>query len=146
MERRGLSRDRPRDKFKKPVLTTPLPQNTMAGTYPDVFKGAVVYSAGFSGDLRSMYPDYTGSYPKMQLYLGSQDTIIGSAAFNRTLASWAPVLGYDTTPDQVLVNTPVRGWTTYVLGSKLEGIWAQGVGHPVSTQGEEDMKWWGLAK
>jgi acetylxylan esterase len=93
-----------------------------------------------------MYPGYTGTYPKIQLYLGSQDTVIGSAAFNTTLAAWAPILRYDTTPDSVLTNTPVTGWTKYVLGSKLEGIWAAGVGHPVSTQGNDDMKWWGFAK
>lgn len=92
-----------------------------------------------------MYPGYTGPYPKIQLYLGSEDTIIGSDAFNGTLAAWASVLGYDTMPDQVLADTPVSGWTKYVLGSKLQGIWAEGVGHPVPTQGNEDMKWWGFA-
>jgi acetylxylan esterase len=121
-------------------------QNTMAGTYPDIFTAASIYSAGSSGNIRSMYPGYTGSYPKIQLYLGSEDTIIGSAAFNTTLAAWATVLGYDSSPDQVQSDTPVDGWTTYVLGSKLEGIWAEGVGHPVSVQGEEDMKWWGFAR
>lgn len=93
-----------------------------------------------------MYPGYTGSYPAIQLYLGSQDTIIGSSAFNSTLATWAPILGYDTTADQVLANTPISGWSTYVLGAKLEGIWAKGVGHPVSVQGTEDMIWWGFAR
>ncbi|KAL3453535.1 Alpha/Beta hydrolase protein [Aspergillus insuetus] len=120
--------------------------NTMAGTYPDIFTAASIYSAGSSGNIRSMYPGYTGSYPKIQLYLGSEDTIIGSAAFNTTLAAWAAVHGYDSSPDQVQSDTPVDGWTTYVLGSKLEGIWAEGVGHPVSVQGEEDMAWWGFAR
>ncbi|KAE8157993.1 hypothetical protein BDV40DRAFT_292182 [Aspergillus tamarii] len=119
--------------------------NTLAGTYPDVFKAAVIYSAGSSNNIRDMYPGYTGPYPKIQLYLGSEDTIIGSDAFNGTLAAWASVLGYDTMPDQVLADTPVSGWTKYVLGSKLQGIWAEGVGHPVPTQGNEDMKWWGFA-
>ncbi|KAL2811888.1 hypothetical protein BJX63DRAFT_422117 [Aspergillus granulosus] len=121
-------------------------KNTMAGAYPDVFKSAIIYSAESSDNIRSMYPGYTGSYPKIQLYLGSQDTIIGSAAFNTTLAAWASVLGYDSAPDQVQADTPEDGWTTYVLGSKLEGIWAEGVGHPVPTQGEEDMEWWGFAR
>ncbi|KAL5360100.1 hypothetical protein BJX96DRAFT_184333 [Aspergillus floccosus] len=120
-------------------------KNTMAGTYPDVFKGAIIYSAGSSGNIRSMYPGYTGTYPKIQIYLGSEDTVIGSAAFNTTLAAWASVLRYDTTPDELLANTPMRRWTTYVLGDKLEGIWAEGVGHPVPIQGDEDMKWWGFA-
>ncbi|KAL2846924.1 hypothetical protein BJY01DRAFT_234389 [Aspergillus pseudoustus] len=120
--------------------------NTMAAAYPDIFSAATMYSAGSSGDIQSMYPGYTGSYPKIQLYLGSLDTIIGSAAFNTTLEAWASVLGYDSTPDQVQTNTPVSGWTTYVLGSELEGIWAQGVGHPVPVQGAEDMKWWGFAR
>ncbi|KAF3205572.1 hypothetical protein TWF191_001826 [Orbilia oligospora] len=119
--------------------------NTLAGTYPDIFKAAIIYSAGSRGKIKSMYPGYTGTYPKVQLYLGSKDTVIGSAAFNTTLAAWAPVFGYDTTPDQVLTNDPVQGWTKYVLGSKLQGIWALNVGHPVFTQGGEDMKWFGFA-
>ncbi|KAF3283853.1 hypothetical protein TWF970_001024 [Orbilia oligospora] len=81
----------------------------------------------------------------LELYLGSKDTVIGSAAFNTTLAAWAPVFGYDTTPDEVLTNNPVQGWTKYVLGDKLQGIWALNVGHPVFTQGGEDMKWFGFA-
>ncbi|KAE8149349.1 Alpha/Beta hydrolase protein [Aspergillus avenaceus] len=120
--------------------------NTLAAAYPDIFKGAVIYSAGSSDNIRDMYPGYTGSYPEIQLYLGSEDTVIGSDAFNSTLAAWAAVLGYDDTPDRVLGDTPRSGWTKYVLGSKLEGIWAQGVGHPVFTQGAEDMKWWGFAR
>ncbi|KAL0929744.1 uncharacterized protein CTRU02_215387 [Colletotrichum truncatum] len=119
--------------------------NTLAGTYPDLFKGVNIYSSGSSIDIRSMYPGFGGSYPKVQLYLGSEDKVIGSAAFNRTLAMWAPVLGYDANPDKVLGNNPITGWTKYVLGSKLEGIWAEGVGHPVYIQGAEDMKWWGFA-
>lgn len=120
-------------------------QNTMAGAYPDLFNGAIVYSAGYSGNIKSMYPGFAGSYPKVQLYLGSQDTIIGSSSFNATLAAWASVLNYDTTPDRITGNTPVKGYTTYVLGSKLEGVWAEGVGHPVPTLGDSDMKWWGFA-
>lgn len=120
-------------------------QNTMAGAYPDIFKSAVIYSAGYSGNIRNMYPSWTGTYPKVQTYLGSQDTVIGSSAFNTTLAAWASVFGYDTTPDSVQQNTPVSGWITYVYGSKLQGTWAVGVGHPVSVQGAQDMKWFGIA-
>ncbi|UPK96309.1 hypothetical protein LCI18_007244 [Fusarium solani-melongenae] len=108
---------------------------TLAGAYPDVFKSAIVYSAASTANIKNQYPGYTGTYPSIQLYLGSADTVIGTSTFNRSLANWAPVLGYDTTPDQVLTNSPVS-----------EGIWAQGVGHPVSTQGNEDMKWWGFAQ
>ncbi|KAF3133767.1 hypothetical protein TWF569_000373 [Orbilia oligospora] len=100
--------------------------NTLAGTYPDIFKAAIIYSAGSRGKIKN--------------------TVIGSAAFNTTLAAWAPVFGYDTTPDQVLTNNPVQGWTKYVLGKKLQGIWALNVGHPVFTQGGEDMKWFGFAE
>ncbi|CAG7916932.1 unnamed protein product [Penicillium olsonii] len=119
--------------------------NTMAGAYPDIIKGAIIYSAGSSGNIKNMYPGYTGSYPKIQLYLGSKDTVIGSSALNTTLNAWASVLNYDTTPDRVLSNTPITNYITYVLGNNLEGIWAEGVGHPVPTQGNSDMEWWGIS-
>lgn len=116
----------------------------MAGTYPDIFKGAIIYSAGSSGNIRNMYPGYTGTYPKVQLYLGSEDTIIGSTAFNTTLAAWAGVLNYGNALRQVVVDEPEDNWVTYIFGSKLEGIWAEGVGHSVPTHGERDMEWWGF--
>ncbi|GIC87482.1 alpha/beta hydrolase family esterase [Aspergillus udagawae] len=31
--------------------------NTMAGAYPDVFKGAIIYSAGSADNIRNMYQD-----------------------------------------------------------------------------------------
>lgn len=121
-------------------------QSTMAGTYPDVFKGVVIYSAASRGDIGAMYPGYTGSYPQVQLYLGSEDRVIKPDSFNDTLAAWAQVLGYDATVDQVLDDAPAADWTTYVLGDKLQGIWAEGEGHPVFVQGAEDMKWWGFSR
>lgn len=113
--------------------------------YPDLFRGAIIYSASSAGNIQNMYPGFTGSYPKVQLYLGSEDRVIGSDRFNSTLAAWARVLGYDTSPDQTLADTPTADWTTYVLGDKLSGIWAEGEGHPVLVQGAEDMKWWGFS-
>lgn len=118
----------------------------MAGVYPDIFSSAIIYSAGSSGDIQDMYPGYTGSYPKVQLYLGSEDRVIGSDSFNITLAAWARVHGYDTAPVQTNTDTPTAGWTTYIFGDRLSGIWAEGEGHPVFIQGEEDMKWWGFSR
>ncbi|CBF80299.1 hypothetical protein AN8320.2 [Aspergillus nidulans FGSC A4] len=118
--------------------------NTTAGGYPDIFKGAIIYSAGSSGNIRNMYQGYTGTYLKVQLYLGSEDTIIGSTAFNTTLAAWAVVLSYGNAPKQVMVEEPEDTRVTYFFGRKLKEIWAEGIGRSVPTQEERDMEWLGF--
>ena len=97
--------------------------------------------AAFRGDFGAMYPGDTGSYPKVQLYLGSEDPVIKPDSLNGTLAARAPVLGYDETANQVLDDANCR-WLNhaYVLEDTLQGIWAEGVEHAISIQGAEDMR------
>lgn len=97
--------------------------------------------------VRNMYPGYNGSYPKMQVYHGSADTTLYPSNYNETIKEWAGVFGFDyTKPDTTAANTPQSGYTTYSWGNpvKLQGIYANGVGHTVPIRGADDMKFFGL--
>ncbi|CAN9423152.1 unnamed protein product [Alternaria alternata] len=99
--------------------------NVMAATYPELFKGAIVYSgvsagcfvsasggvdawnstcaqgnsiatpAAWANVVKNMYPSYTGARPKMQIYHGSADTTLRPQNYQETMKQWAGVFGYD---------------------------------------------------
>ncbi|KAL1732661.1 carbohydrate esterase family 1 protein [Schizophyllum commune] len=92
-----------------------------------------------------MYPDYTGEYPRMQEYHGTADDALEYPNFAEEVKQWAGVFGYDAeSPEQTLEDTPLEGYTKFVYGDRLQGISAEGVGHTVPVQGEEDLKWFGI--
>lgn len=150
--------------------------NVMAATYPELFAAGTVYSGVPAGCFMSntnqvdgwnsscatgnvvatpqywasvaeaMYPGYTGSRPKMQIYHGSVDTTLYPPNYNETCKEWAGVFGYDyNNPQQVLSNTPMSNYFTTKWGPNLWGIYAVGVGHTVPIDGTQDMLWFGFA-
>ncbi|KAJ6627701.1 Alpha/Beta hydrolase protein, partial [Mycena sp. CBHHK59/15] len=95
--------------------------------------------------VHAMYPGYTGSYPPIQEYHGTADTTLYPPNLNEEVKEWAGVFGYNAAaPTSVLQNTPLSGYTKSIYGPNLEGILAQGVGHTVPIQGNEDLKWFGI--
>lgn len=147
-------------------------QNVLAATYPDIFAAGIVYSgvpAGcfYTGTVNGwnstcsqgnvvqtaaqwakvatdMYPGYTGSRPKMQIYHGSVDSTLYPNNWNETMKQWSGVFGYSG-PTEVLYNNPSSPYVKYVYGSNLEGIYGVGIGHSVPVMGAEDLKWFGFA-
>jgi len=149
--------------------------NVMAATYPDMFQAATVYSgvpAGcfvsasnqadawnatcaqghsintqqqWANVVSAMDPGYSGQRPKMQIYHGSADTTLYPQNYNETIKQWTGVFGYSSMPQQVQANNPQQGYTREIYGPNLQGIYARGVGHTVPIQGNEDLKWFGLA-
>lgn len=149
--------------------------NVMSAAYPNLFKAATVYSGvaagcfvsasnqvdawnatcaqGHSIDTQQqwanvvygMYPGYNGARPKMQIYHGSVDNVLLPPNYNETIKQWTGVFGYNQRPQQVMPNTPHPGYTTEIYGPNVQGIYAAGVGHTVPVQGDQDMKWFGLA-
>ncbi|KAH8678318.1 Alpha/Beta hydrolase protein [Xylariales sp. PMI_506] len=145
--------------------------NVMAATYPEMFAAATVYSgvpagcfytgtvdgwnstcaegdviatqAYWAATAEAMYPGYTGSRPKMQIYHGSVDTILYPENFNETIKQWTGVFGYSLTPQQTLSGNPSSAYTKYIYGDNLQGIYGTGIGHTVPVMGDEDMKWFG---
>ncbi|KAL4790420.1 Acetylxylan esterase A [Aspergillus venezuelensis] len=92
-----------------------------------------------------MYPGYTGDRPKMQIYHGSEDATLYPQNYYETCKQWAGVFGYDyDSPQEVQNDTPVTNWDKTIWGPNVEGILANGVGHNIQIQGEEDLKWFGF--
>jgi len=149
--------------------------NVMCAAYPDLFQAASVYSGVSAGCfvsaanqvdawnatcaqghtvdtqqqwanvVKAMYPGYNGARPRMQIYHGSADTTLYPQNYNETIKQWTGVFGYNLKPQQVLPNTPQPRYTKEIFGPNVQGIYAQGVGHTVPVQGNEDLKWFGLA-
>lgn len=102
--------------------------------------------------VNGMYPDYTGSRPRFQVYHGSVDTTLAPENYNETVKEWTGVFGFDyTAPASSEANTPKSGYSTDTWGvtdenpdGTVQGIYALGVGHTVPIDGDGDMKWFGL--
>lgn len=144
----------------------------MAATYPELFAAGIAYSgvpAGcfYTGTVNgwnstcsqgqsiasqqawaqtalNMYPGYSGSRPRMQIYHGSADTTLYPQNWNETIKQWTGVFGYSLTPQQTLPGNPSAQYTKYVYGPNLEGIYGTGIGHSVPVMGAEDLKWFGI--
>ena len=111
--------------------------NLLAAEYPDVFAagaafsgvpagcfgttdgslwnstcsgGKLVKTAQQWGDLaRAMYPGYTGSYPRMQLWHGATDTTLAYPNFAEEIKQWTNLHGLSQTPP--LTDHPQSTWT-----------------------------------
>jgi poly(hydroxyalkanoate) depolymerase family esterase len=91
------------------------------------------------GDLvRAAYPGYNGPRPRMQLWHGTADTTLNYANFGEEIKQWTNVLGVSQTPS--FTDSPQSGWTRTRyggtgIGSPVEGISIQGVGHALPMSG-----------
>jgi cellulase/cellobiase CelA1 len=91
------------------------------------------------GDLvRAAYPGYNGPRPRMQLWHGTVDTTLNYANFGEEIKQWTNVLGVSQTPS--FTDSPQSGWTRTRyggtgIGSPVEGISIQGVGHALPMSG-----------
>ncbi|KZL80545.1 phb depolymerase family esterase [Colletotrichum incanum] len=94
--------------------------------------------------VRAMYPGYTGSYPRIQTFHGTADSLVRYPNLAEQLKEWSAIHGVSFTRNNT--NTPTGGYTQMVYGdgTKLVGISAQGVGHTVPVQRDQDLKWFGL--
>ena len=141
--------------------------NVMAAEYPDVFKagsafmgvpatcfatgsasntwnsqcsgGQITKTAQQWGDAaRAMYPGYSGSYPRMQLWHGTADTTLNYNNFGEEIKQWTNLNGVSQTP--VLTDSPQSGWTRTRYGNSstqppVEGISVSGAGHELPRTG-----------
>ncbi|MEU0556828.1 PHB depolymerase family esterase [Dactylosporangium sp. NPDC006015] len=142
--------------------------NHMLALYPDVFKagaafmgvpfncfaGAADYPPGSSrctgnggldrtpqqwGDaVRQAYPGYAGPRPRMQLWHGTNDTLVPYRLLQEEIEQWTDVFGLSQTPTST--DTPQSGWNRrrYADASgtvQVEAYSIQGAGHSLPSAG-----------
>jgi poly(hydroxyalkanoate) depolymerase family esterase len=140
--------------------------NVLAAEYPDVFSAASAFSgvpagcfattdgslwnsqcAGGNviktdqqwGDLaRSMYPGYTGGYPRMQVWHGTTDTTLAYPNFGEEIKQWTNLHHVSRTP--TATDQPQSAWTRTRYGgtgsqAPVEGVSIAGTGHTLPQPG-----------
>ncbi len=139
----------------------------MLAVYPDMFKagasfmgvpfncfaGASDYPPGSSrctggsmdrtpqqwGDaVRQAYPGYSGSRPRMQLWHGTNDTLVPYSLLRESIEQWTNVFGLSQTPTST--DTPQASWnrSRYANPSgtvQVEAYSIQGAGHALPQSG-----------
>ncbi|KAF5671256.1 acetylxylan esterase [Fusarium heterosporum] len=148
--------------------------SVMAATYPDVFAAAIVYAgvpAGcfvssanqpaawnstcsqgksiytqnqWANVVKNMYPGYTGSRPKIQVYHGTADPTLNVQNYYESIKQWSGIFGYSSTPKSTTANFPRSPFKREIFGDKLQGFLGSGVGHGVDHFPDEDLKFFGL--
>lgn len=152
--------------------------NVLLGSYPDVFeagsafagvpfacfavdpdqlrwsddcaKGRVTRTAREWGDaVRAAYPGYTGPRPRMQLWHGTSDEVLGYVNFGEEIKQWTDVHGVSQTPVSTERNTPQTGWTRTRYGtaadkSVVEAVSLQGTSHNLPVQAAAAIHFFGL--
>ncbi|KAF7940583.1 uncharacterized protein EAE98_000710 [Botrytis deweyae] len=109
--------------------------------------GKTVQSAETWGNLvRSYYPGYTGSRPKMLIWHGTVDTTLYYQNLAESLKEWSNVLG--VTFSRNVTNSPQSSYTQIVYGdgTKLVGYSAVGVGHTVPVHETNDLAWFCISQ
>src|SRR5690606_8085513 len=84
-------------------------------------QGQLTKTAQQWGDqVRNAYPGYTGKRPKLQIWHGTNDETLNYNNHREAIKQWTNVFGYSETPQQVVQNFPVSGWTKSVYGPNFE--------------------------
>ncbi|OLN95984.1 Feruloyl esterase B [Colletotrichum chlorophyti] len=112
---------------------------------PRCANGQVIKSgAEWAAQVRGMYPGYNGGYPRIQTFHGTADSLVRYPNLAEQLKEWSTIHGVSFTRN--VSNTPLGGYTQMIYGdgTKLVGYSAQGVGHTVPVQRDQDLKWFGL--
>ncbi|KAI1073594.1 putative Acetylxylan esterase A [Whalleya microplaca] len=112
--------------------------------------GQLIKTAEEWGDLvRSYYPDFTGTRPRLQIFHGTADSTLRYPNYQEQLKQWSDVLGLTDKKDAA--NTPQSGYTQTIYGdgttttAQLVGYSANGVGHTVPQHPDMDIAFFGIA-
>jgi len=140
--------------------------NVMLGVYPEVFEAGASFSGvpytcfrtgsssewnsqcsggeidrtpqQWGDEVRATNPGYTGPWPRMQIWHGTNDDVLRYPNFQEQIDQWTNVNGTDQTPD--FSDTPQANWNRTRYGgtgaqAAVEAISLQGVGHNLYTNG-----------
>ncbi|KAF1809110.1 PHB depolymerase family esterase [Eremomyces bilateralis CBS 781.70] len=112
---------------------------------PDCAAGKIIKTPQQWGDqVRSFYPGYNGTYPRVQVWHGTSDRLVTYPNLEETLKQWSNIHGVQLT--EQVPNTPQRSYTKLIYGdgTKLVGYSAQGVGHTVPVHPVQILEFFGL--
>lgn len=146
--------------------------NVLLGSYPDVFAAGSAFAGVpfgcFAGNgytvwnsdcangkiiktgkewaalVKNAYPAYKGFRPKMQLWHGTDDTVLYFQNFKEEVKQWTAVLGVSEKPTEVTENTPLPGWTRARYGGKVEAYEAASVTHDIPDQADAVLDFFDL--
>ncbi|KAI3328082.1 putative Acetylxylan esterase A [Xylariaceae sp. AK1471] len=105
-------------------------------------------AAAWGDQVRSYYPNYNGTRPRMQIWHGTADSTLRYPNYAETMKQWSNVFGLTTSKDTA--NTPQSGYTMTIYGdgtattAQLVGYSAQGVGHTVPVHATMDLAFFGI--
>lgn len=134
----------------------------MLALYPDVFKaGAAFMGVPFNcfanaadfpppgskctngtmnrtpqqwGDaVRNAFPGFTGQRPRIQLWHGTNDTLVPYSLLQESIEQWTNVFGLSQTPTST--DTPRQNWNRRRYADKVEAYSIQGAGHSLPSTG-----------
>ncbi|KAH8823596.1 Alpha/Beta hydrolase protein [Flagelloscypha sp. PMI_526] len=94
--------------------------------------------------VHNAYPGYTGSYPRMQIWHGTSDSIVNYIVFGEQLKQWSTVQNVAFT--QNITNTPSSGFTKVVYGdgTRVVGYSQQNGQHITPVDAPTVLKFFGL--
>ncbi|KAF1993610.1 carbohydrate esterase family 1 protein [Amniculicola lignicola CBS 123094] len=118
---------------------------TTPGWNNDCANGKVSKTSQAWGDqVRSYFPGYNGSYPKVMIWHGTADNVLGYPNYAEALKQWSYI--HNVTFTKTVTNTPDSGYTKSIYGdgTKLIGFSAQGVGHNVPIHESVELEYYGL--
>jgi poly(hydroxyalkanoate) depolymerase family esterase len=86
------------------------------------------------GDMvRTAYPGYTGPRPPIQLWHGTNDTLVPYSLLQESVEQWTNVHGLSQTPTST--DTPQPNWNRRRFGTQVEAYAIQGAGHSLPSSG-----------
>jgi acetylxylan esterase len=122
------------------------PGSSPSTANPDCANGKITKtSAAWGAQVRAMYPGYSGTYPKMQIWHGTADSFVNYYYnFGEQIKEWSGILGVNYVRNNT--NVPQSGYTQEVFGdgTNLVAYSAAGVGHTVPVHETVDLKWFGI--
>ena len=122
--------------------------NNQAGWNSDCANGTLNKTAQQWGDLaRGVYPGYSGSRPRVQLWHGTNDTTLSYNNFGEAVEQWTNVLGVSATPSSTVVSgstTRTRYGSNTGDQAVLEANSLQGASHSLTVDARAVIHFFGL--
>ncbi|MBF9130580.1 PHB depolymerase family esterase [Plantactinospora sp. S1510] len=83
--------------------------------------------------VRGAYPGYSGTRPPIQLWHGTNDTLVPYSLLQESIEQWTNVHGLSQTPTST--DTPQANWNRRRFGTQVEAYAIQGAGHSLPSAG-----------